>query len=117
MVNRKNFGFETLAGRQIDLDSAETSLAADLADSVSSWSACINCGSCSATCPGGVNFRRLHYRIRMSLAVETDNYPSLRSCLLCGKCQLVCPRGIPTRYLAVQIMQKTRHYAEVVPSV
>ncbi|TSA34268.1 MAG: 4Fe-4S dicluster domain-containing protein [Porphyromonadaceae bacterium] len=122
MAGKKNFGFERHAGRQIDLDHADNSLATELAEVVSAWSACISCGSCAATCPAGqnvgFNFRRLHYKIKLSLEVETDNYPSLlTSCLLCGKCQLVCPRGIPTRYLSIQIMQKTKHYAEVIPPV
>lgn len=115
MVGKKNFGFETCAGRQIDLDHTVHSLATELAEAVSAWSACINCGSCVATCPAGINFRKMHYQIR--LGVGADNYLPLHSCLLCGKCQLVCPRGIPTRYLAIQIMQKTRQYAEAIPSV
>ncbi|MFA5816727.1 MAG: hypothetical protein WC865_14025 [Bacteroidales bacterium] len=81
MVGKKNFGFEMHAGRQIDLDHADTSLACELAEAVGAWSACISCGSCAATCPagqnGGLNFRRLHYQIKLSLEVETDNYPSL----------------------------------------
>jgi Na+-translocating ferredoxin:NAD+ oxidoreductase RnfC subunit len=118
MADKKYFGFEMHAGRQIDLDHADTSLASELADAVSAWSSCISCGSCSATCPAGLNFRRLHYQIKLSLEVETDNYPSLlNSCLLCGKCQLVCPRGISLRYLSIQIMQKTKHYAGDIPSV
>jgi len=155
MAGKKNFGFEIQGGRQIDLDLADTSLANELTEVIGAWSSCISCGSCTATCPAGINFRKLHYQIRLTtlnwldqvpeslkgqatnsglsalnrlapelskkakerLPVETDNYPSLRSCLLCGKCQLVCPRGIPTRYLAIQIMQKTRHHAEGIPSV
>lgn len=115
MVGKKNFGFEMHAGRQIDLDHTDTSLATELAKIVSAWSACINCGSCAAICPAGINFRKMHYQIR--LGVGADDYLPLHSCLLCGKCQLVCPRGIPTRYLAIKIMQKTKRYARDIPSV
>ncbi|MFA6482477.1 MAG: 4Fe-4S dicluster domain-containing protein [Bacteroidales bacterium] len=137
---KKNFGFDIHSGRQIDLDRVDKALADELSELVGAWSACINCGSCVATCPaaqnGMYNFRMLHYQIRMRVEtdydpslpyimqrrVETDNnlslpYISLEHCLLCGKCQLVCPRGIPTRYLAIQIMQKTRQHAEGIPSV
>lgn len=120
----RNFGFETHLCRQIDLDRVDSALANELARVVNAWSACINCGSCAATCPAGqngdLNFRKLHYKIRLGLPVEKENYLSLQSCLLCGKCQLVCPRGIPTRYLAIQIMQMTNpipHVAEGIPSV
>ncbi|MCX6223650.1 MAG: 4Fe-4S dicluster domain-containing protein [Bacteroidia bacterium] len=135
MTGKKNFGFEMLSGRQIDLDLAGNSLATELFKAVKAWNSCISCGSCTAVCPAGINFRKLHYQIRMAVEtdmVETDisvstgsgvmqvgadNYLSLQSCFMCGKCQLVCPRGIPTRYLAIQIMQKTRQYAEGIPSV
>ncbi len=139
MAGKKNFGFEIQTGRQIDLDRVDTSFADELMDAVNAWSACINCGSCAATCTagqnGGLNFRQLHYKIRRYIAetdnsqsfpkendrLETDNLLSLRNCFLCGKCQLVCPRGIPTRYLAIQIMQRTKHpnhhAPESIPSV
>jgi len=137
MADKKDFGFKILSGRQVDMDAADDSFALELDAAVSAWRACINCGSCAATCPsgqnGGLNFRRLHYNIRMSVAdadrMAGGNYPSQRkvykdaisslltTCMLCGKCQLVCPRGIPTRYLSIQIMQKIRRYAEDIPSV
>lgn len=119
---KKNFGFDIHSGRQIDLDRVDKALADELSELVGAWSACINCGSCVATCPaaqnGMYNFRMLHYQIRQSLELTTlEELSTLRGCLLCGKCQLVCPRGIPTRYLAIQIMQKTRQHAEGIPSV
>jgi len=119
MAGKKNFGFGMNTGRQIDLDHADTLLATELDEVVGEWRACINCGSCAATCPAGINFRKIHYRIRMSLELPTlkVELATLNSCFLCGKCQLVCPRGIPTRYLAIQITQKTKQYAENIPSV
>ncbi|MDD4644823.1 MAG: 4Fe-4S dicluster domain-containing protein [Bacteroidales bacterium] len=122
MAGKRNFGFEIQGGgRQIDLDHADTSLASELKDAIKAWSACINCGSCAATCPsgqnGGLNFRKLHYQMRLELPTLQE-VATLQSCLLCGKCPLVCPRGIPTRYLSIQIMQKTKHYVrENIPSV
>lgn len=122
MAKKKDFGFEIHGGRQIDLDLTPAALAGELVQAVGAWSACISCGSCAATClagqNGGFNFRKLHYRIRQIQDSPTlQDLATLKSCLLCGKCQLVCPRGIPTRYLAIQIMQKTKAYAEGIPSV
>ena len=132
MTGKKNFGFETHSGRQIDLDHTGHSLTDELDGVVGAWRACINCGSCTATCPAGFNFRKIHYQIKLSthllelptlkrLTTELSTLPlelaTLKSCFLCGKCQLVCPRGIPTRYLAIQITQKTKQYAEDIPSV
>jgi ferredoxin len=118
MAGKRNFGFNIQAGRQIDHDHAETLLTGELDSAVSAWRACISCGSCTATCPAGINFRKLHYQIRLSLELPTrEELAILKSCLLCGKCQLVCPRGIPTRYLAIQIMQKSPQHAAGIPSV
>lgn len=116
MPAKRNFGFTMQAGRQIDLDQADCSFSNDLAGLVSAWSACLNCGSCTATCPAGINLRDFYYRIRVS-APGSDNYLSQQSCFLCGKCQLVCPRGIPTRYLSILIMQKLEPHAEGIPSI
>lgn len=132
MVAKRNFGFEMHAGRQIDLDVAGNSLATELSEAVKAWNSCISCGSCTAVCPAGINFRKLHYAIRLlsglprpehstvpdiDTDVSSQAMTTLNSCFLCGRCQLVCPRGIPTRYLAIQIMQKTKNYAEGIPSV
>jgi succinate dehydrogenase/fumarate reductase-like Fe-S protein len=132
MGDKKDFGFGIQAGRQIDLDGAGSDLSRELSAAVSAWDSCINCGSCAATCPsgqnGGLNFRQIHYRIRMltdsilerkggALLPAADRLRAIQSCFLCGKCQLVCPRGIPTRYLAIQIMQHLKGYAENIPSL
>ena len=116
MTGKKNFGFTIQAGRQIDLDQADTSFSDNLAGLVSAWSACLNCGSCSATCPAGINLRDFYYHLRASSSL-TDHYQSQQSCFLCGKCQLVCPRGIPTRYLSILIMQKLKPHAEGISSI
>jgi ferredoxin len=153
MLVKKNFGFETQAGRRIDLDGTDNALAVEIDRTVSGWKACISCGSCTATCPAGINFRKFHYHVKLStteltprsisnhnlsaqvlttlnslppqlsindegkLPLNDEGKLPLYSCFLCGKCQLVCPRGIPTRYLAIQIIEKTKHYAEGIPSV
>jgi len=132
MDHKRDFGFGIQAGRQIDLDQTGSALSRELSAAISASDSCINCGSCAATCPsgqnGGLNFRQIHYQIRMSsdnkperkggaLPQETDRFRAIQTCFLCGKCQLVCPRGIPTRYLAIQIMQHVKGYAENIPSL
>jgi heterodisulfide reductase subunit C len=136
----KDFGFATKAGRQIDLDQLDTTLADKIALAVNSWRACISCGSCTATCPAGVKFHLQLPTLNRAFQLGTDFFlelptlnrafqlgtasclelATLKSCLLCGKCQLVCPRGIPTRYVSIQIMQKFKsnsHVAKGIPSV
>jgi ferredoxin len=112
---KSKFGFEIKEGRQIDLDTVDSRMAADIAETVSSWKACINCGSCSATCPGGVNFRMVHLNLStLGQLTNLGSLTSLNTCLLCGKCFLVCPRGISTRYLIIQIMKKQKEYGKAV---
>jgi ferredoxin len=106
---KSKFGFEIKEGRQIDLDSVDTRMVQYIAESVGSWKACINCGSCSATCPAGVSLRSL--LLKLSTLGELT---TLDTCLLCGKCFLVCPRGISTRYLIIQIMKKQKEYGKAV---
>jgi len=114
---KSKFGFEIKEGRQIDLDSVDTRMIEPIAESVGSWKACINCGSCSATCPAGVGLRSLLLKLSTLGELTTlalGELTTLDTCLLCGKCFLVCPRGISTRYLIIQIMKKQMEYGKAV---
>ena len=112
---KSKFGFEIKEGRQIDLDSVDTRMVDPIAESVGSWRACINCGSCSATCPGGVNLRSFLLKLSTLGELTTlDTRATLGTCLLCGKCFLVCPRGISTRYLIIQIMKNLPEYGKAI---
>jgi ferredoxin len=114
----KDFGFTIHPGRQIDLDGIDLAAAGSIDHSVGAWNACVNCGSCSATCTAGLPFRKLHYRIRAGIPIPKEEaLELLESCLLCGKCQLLCPRGIPLRYLSIRIMKTIQEHAEGIPSV
>lgn len=106
---KSKFGFEIKESRHIDLDNVDTRLFEHIAESVGSWKACINCGSCSATCPAGVNLRSV--LLKLSTLGELT---TLETCLLCGKCFLVCPRGVSTRYLIIQIMKNQDQYGKAV---
>ncbi len=104
----KKFGFTINAGRTIDLDSADTSIADEVMARVPSWSLCIGCGGCTATCTAGAfteyNFRRLHLSVRRGEVVGLRG--RLSACMLCGKCRLLCPRGINTRGVVMLIKRK-----------
>jgi heterodisulfide reductase subunit C2 len=71
--------------------------AAKLADRFNA-SACINCGSCTALCPMGINLlpRRLFRYVLMGLERKVlENIPSIYSCLLCKMCEDNCPAEVP----------------------
>ena len=103
----KKFGFTINAGRAIDLDSADTSIADEVMARVPSWSLCIGCGGCTATCTAGAfteyNFRRLHLSVRRGEVVGLRG--RLSACMLCGKCMLQCPRGVNTRGVIAALME------------
>jgi heterodisulfide reductase subunit C2 len=71
--------------------------AAKLADRFNA-SACINCGSCTALCPMGINLlpRRLFRYVLLGLERKVlENIPSIYSCLLCKMCEDNCPAEVP----------------------
>ncbi|MDE7134653.1 MAG: 4Fe-4S dicluster domain-containing protein [Rikenellaceae bacterium] len=103
----KKFGFTINAKRAIDLDINDRSIARQVAARVPSWSLCIGCGGCSATCTAGAltdyNFRKLHLLARRG---ETSALrKQLNNCMLCGKCTLQCPRGVNTRGVIAALME------------
>jgi heterodisulfide reductase subunit C len=60
-------------------------------------SACINCGSCTAFCPIGIELlpRRLFRYVLMGAKDKVlANTNSIYSCLLCGMCEENCPAGV-----------------------
>jgi heterodisulfide reductase subunit C len=59
--------------------------------------ACINCGSCTALCPVGVNLLpRLLFRYVLMGARDKvlENSTDIFSCLLCKMCQENCPADV-----------------------
>lgn len=100
-----NFGFEISKPRSINMDANDNGYRKRLLDVVSSYSLCIGCGGCTATCSAGqfttFNIRRIHTALTCN---QTDGLSQqLDNCMLCGKCILVCPRGVNLRGLIIQM--------------
>jgi heterodisulfide reductase subunit C len=60
-------------------------------------SACINCGSCTALCPMGINLLpRLLFRYVLIGARDKvlENTENIYSCLLCKLCEENCPADV-----------------------
>lgn len=101
----KQFGYTTIKSRTIDYKQINTTLIHYIVENEPSFSACISCGSCTATCSAAnltfFNIRRLNIQIRLG---EFENIrQEIDKCMLCGKCLLVCPRGINTRNVIMLI--------------
>lgn len=95
----EDFGFSISKGRQIDYDANSRHIADYILKNEPSFSICIECGSCSATCTTG-KFTRFSLRELNILLKRGENEivrENIRKCMLCGKCTLVCPRGVNTR--------------------
>lgn len=95
----KGFGFKTHKGRQIDFDSNDREVSRYILEEEPSFSLCIACGACAATCTAGqftvFSLRRLN--ILVSRGENDEVRETIDRCMLCGKCNLVCPRGVNTR--------------------
>ena len=102
-----NFGFSTMEISSIDFDKADRKLASDIAIEEPSFTLCISCGSCTATCTAGkfngFSFREMCHIIK--LGEVTQAFAESEKCMLCGKCTLVCPRNVNTRNI-LRIVRK-----------
>jgi heterodisulfide reductase subunit C len=109
-----DWGYSINKDSQIDFDSNDRSLAEYLKSKEPSFSLCLNCGSCTATCTTG-NFTELNIRMLYTLIRRGETKglkEKLEDCMLCGKCILVCPSGVNTRNVIRLIskeLQKTNN--------
>ncbi len=99
------FGYTKLDSSVVDLDKANFDLARKVTKQERSFTYCIVCGSCTATCSAG-NFTEYNLR-KIQLMVKRGEIEPLREiitrCMLCGKCQMVCPKGVSTRNVVLQV--------------
>lgn len=106
----ERFGFAISTPRSINLDE-ETTISVEnrLLEKVPSYSLCIGCGGCTATCSAGqftkFNIRRTHTSFRRGQSVIAKKY--LDDCMLCGKCTLICPKGVNLRSLIINMKKMT----------
>jgi heterodisulfide reductase subunit C len=103
----EKFGYTISKIRQIDYDSNDKRIAEYILKKEPSFSLCIECGCCSATCTAG-NFTRFSLRefnILIKRGEQDEVRHNIRKCMLCGKCTLVCPRGVNTRNVITLVKQ------------
>jgi len=110
------FGYTISKIRQIDYESNDRRIAEYILEKEPSFSLCIECGCCSATCTAGnfTSFSLREFNILIKRGEHDEVRNSIKKCMLCGKCILVCPRGVNTRNvitLAKQAFQKAELYA------
>ena len=100
-----NWGYHVQKDRQIDFETNNHDVSAEVEKREPSIKLCISCGTCAATCSASVftdfSLRKIILLIRRGelLGLESE----LTKCMLCGKCQLACPRGVNTRNVVLQI--------------
>lgn len=109
------FGFTISKPRVIDYDNNDRSVADYILERENSFSMCIECGGCTATCTTGnfTSFSLREINILIKRGENKEPGEKIRHCMLCGKCLLVCPRGVNTRnvvFLAKQAFIKSGIY-------
>lgn len=110
------FGFTISKPRVIDYDRNDRSIAKYILERENSFSMCIECGGCTATCTTGnfTSFSLREFNILIKRGENEKPAEKIRHCMLCGKCVLVCPRGVNTRnvvFLAKQAIMKSDGHA------
>lgn len=100
-----NFGYSISKDAQVDYDKLDRSMSKKIEKLEPTFSQCINCGTCAATCTAAqhtdFNFRRMSLMIRRG--IQQDVEAQVSKCMLCAKCKLQCPRGVNTRNVIVSI--------------
>jgi len=70
---------------------------------------CIQCGTCSASCPSAyamdITPRRMWRLAQLGLEDEVLSSKAIWLCSLCYKCHVRCPRGIPLTETIVKLKQ------------
>ncbi len=95
----EKFGFTLSKPRVIDYDRNDRRIADYIIRHEPSFRACIECGTCAATCTAGdfTEFSLREFNVLVKRGETEKLQIKLKRCMLCGKCSLVCPRGVNTR--------------------
>jgi len=95
-------------------------LSAD-APGVKKINTCIQCGSCSSSCPakdaGGITHRQLWRLIQMGLDTEAVSSEKYWNCTTCALCDNRCPRGIPLSHIVLKLRELYNTNEELPPAV
>lgn len=100
-----DFGISISPSSRINLDKVKKEKWVKLTKAEPDVLKCMACGSCCASCSGGV-FTDVSLRsaiLSLQNGKEEQALKLLKGCMLCGKCHMICPRGINTRHLIVSI--------------
>ncbi len=89
------------AGRKYDLTFARW--VRDNVNGGDKMNLCMQCGTCSGSCPLGVEMdygpRKLFMMIRAGMKDEVLSSSTLWNCTSCYRCVVRCPRGVPVTYI------------------
>lgn len=100
-----------MTGESLDLTGVvvDRAFAQALAPPNASLRTCIQCGTCSASCPSAYAMdyspRMLWRMVQLGLTEEVLRSKMMWLCSLCYKCQVRCPRGIPLTETITQLKQ------------
>jgi heterodisulfide reductase subunit C len=110
----EKFGYTISQCRQIDYESNDRRIAEYIFEREPSFSRCIECGGCSATCTTGnlTKFSLREFHILIKRGENEKVRQNIKKCMLCGKCTLVCPRGVNTRNIVTLAKQAFLKYDE-----
>ena len=72
---------------------------------------CMQCGTCSGSCPIGVQMdygpRKLFMMIRAGMKDEVLSANTMWNCTSCYRCVVRCPRGVPVTYILQDLAAKS----------
>ncbi len=101
----KDFGFSAIQPQYLDYDTYDGRILNYVLEKEPSFTVCMSCGCCTASCSASnilnLNIRKIGMMLRRGIALELEK--EINKCMLCGKCSLVCPRDINTRNVILNI--------------
>jgi heterodisulfide reductase subunit C len=111
-MTKPTFPYTISSDRQVDYDRADLRLARYLETHEPTFSMCISCGTCAATCSAALftDFSLRHMIIRVKRGMVKGIRAESEKCMLCGKCQLICPRLVNTRNIVLEIQRGCEIY-------
>jgi len=100
-----------MIGESLDLTSVtvDRAFAQALTPTDASLRTCIQCGTCSASCPSAYAMdyspRMLWRMVQLGLTEEVLRSKMMWLCSICYQCQVRCPRGIPLTETITRLKQ------------